>query len=491
MSVGELSAGWAWATLAELCEINPKHAGTHADTLPVSFVPMAAVDEQSGAIAAAEDRPYGEVRKGYTHFAEGDVLFAKITPCMENGKAAVARGLTNGIGCGTTEFFVLRSRGAVLPEYLHRFVRQESYRRAARQTMQSGVGQARVPKDFIEHTRVPVPPLAEQRRIVAKLDELLAGSRAARAALDAVPALLERYRQAVLAAAFRGDLTAAWRAANGPVPVALTTVRSREAQRRAARSRVAELAAAVHAENIPVPDCWALAPLGSVTRLQPGFAFKSSDFRASGVRLLRGVNIEPGKARWEQVVCLEPDAAMRYEEYALAEGDIVIAMDRPFISTGLKVARIREADLPSLLLQRVGRFHRSGLLDATYLWLYLHSDIFQRHIGGQATGTQLPHISGTDIETALVPLPTVGEQQEVVRRISDALETVDRQLEIMRMMLQELDRLEQSTLAKAFRGELVPQDPANEPASALLVRLRSSPNAATRARRPRRATAPA
>ncbi len=120
--------------LSDVCDINPRLGRDHEldDATNVSFVPMAAVDEVAGSIRGTQCRTFGEVKKGYTSFREGDVLFAKITPCMENGKAALAQGLVGGIGFGSTEFHVLRSRNMVIPEWLYYFVRQASFRREAK-----------------------------------------------------------------------------------------------------------------------------------------------------------------------------------------------------------------------------------------------------------------------------------------------------------------------------------------------------------------------
>jgi len=88
--------GWRWSTLGEACEVNPRRPPLDREKdAPTSFLPMNAVDEVTGTIAELQTRPYGEVRTGYAYFAEGDVLFAKITPCMQNGKAVIARGLTD------------------------------------------------------------------------------------------------------------------------------------------------------------------------------------------------------------------------------------------------------------------------------------------------------------------------------------------------------------------------------------------------------------
>ncbi len=164
---------WPLVSLERIALVNPKNGdlGDLPDDLLVGFVPMQSVSEEAAAITTAEVRPLGEVRRGYTAFREHDVLFAKITPCMENGKIAIARGLPNGIGFGSTEFHVLRAGASVLPEYLYYFLRQGSFRAAAKRHMRGGAGQQRVPEDFVRKERIPLPPVSEQRRIVEILDQ--------------------------------------------------------------------------------------------------------------------------------------------------------------------------------------------------------------------------------------------------------------------------------------------------------------------------------
>src|ERR1041385_4362464 len=165
--LADLPEGWAQSTLSEICDINPPKPAANSvhEAELVTFVPMPAVDETLGAISKPDLRPFSKVRKGYTAFRDGDVIMAKITPCMENGKAAIARGLQNDIGFGSTEFHVLRSNGTVLPEYVYHCIRQEAFRRAAEDEMTGSVGQKRVPVSFLEQAELPLPPLAEQKRI--------------------------------------------------------------------------------------------------------------------------------------------------------------------------------------------------------------------------------------------------------------------------------------------------------------------------------------
>lgn len=139
--------------------------------MPVSFVPMAAVSEVSASVTNSIERPFSEVARGYTAFRNNDVLFAKITPCMENGKIAIARNLRNDLGFGSTEFHVIRAGERVTPEYLWFFMRTREFRDAAKSRMVGAGGQQRVPADFLSSASIPLPPLPEQHRIVEILDQ--------------------------------------------------------------------------------------------------------------------------------------------------------------------------------------------------------------------------------------------------------------------------------------------------------------------------------
>lgn len=181
------------ATIGELCDVNPRSFDEEpSDDDLISQVPMAAVEAVSGRMDASVQVRYGDLKKkSLTRFQENDVLFAKITPCMENGKIAKAQGLTGGRALGSTEFHVLRSRGAILPEYLMHFLLQSHVRTEAERHMVGAVGQRRVPRPYLAELELPVPPLVEQHRIVAKLDDQLARVEAGEAALTLAAAKLD------------------------------------------------------------------------------------------------------------------------------------------------------------------------------------------------------------------------------------------------------------------------------------------------------------
>ncbi len=166
------SADHPMRRLAEIAWINPSDTITLVDSDPVTFVPMAAVSDELGEIVAPEIRLYQEVKSGYTRFAEQDVIWAKITPCMQNGKCAVARNLENGVGCGSTEFHVIRTKDVtrVLSEYLWVILRLRHVREAAQRYFIGSAGQQRVPADFLEELYVPLPPIDIQCAIVRQVE---------------------------------------------------------------------------------------------------------------------------------------------------------------------------------------------------------------------------------------------------------------------------------------------------------------------------------
>lgn len=183
---GNLPAGWRWVRLGDVCQINPRRGGiSRSDEAPTSFVPMEAVDADKGIIDGIRERPFSDVKKGYTFFEEGDVLFAKITPCMQNGKHAIACRLIDGFGFASTEFHVIRPTNEVLAEWIHYFIRQPAVLHEATNHFTGAVGQQRVPDDFLKFLDFPLPSLNEQQQMTAVLREQIAAVHQARAAIQA------------------------------------------------------------------------------------------------------------------------------------------------------------------------------------------------------------------------------------------------------------------------------------------------------------------
>ena len=169
----DLPANWCWCRLGEICQINPRNK-PEDENIDATFLPMASINDGYGSGYNPLVRTWKEIKSGFTHFADGDVILAKITPCFQNRKSALVNDLKNGIGAGTTELYVFRSYGKYVDgKYLLYFVKNQQFISDGLATMKGTAGQQRVSRDFIANCLFPLPPLAEQERIVERLDELL------------------------------------------------------------------------------------------------------------------------------------------------------------------------------------------------------------------------------------------------------------------------------------------------------------------------------
>ncbi|HHX8477632.1 TPA: restriction endonuclease subunit S [Vibrio diabolicus] len=165
--------GWAWTRISEIAEISPRNSTTDDDA-EVSFVPMPLITTNYDGSHGSEKRIWKEIKKGYTHFQDGDIALAKITPCFENSKAAVFSGLEGGVGAGTTELHVARPLSdCINPLFVLLYLKAPIFLKVGETKMTGSAGQKRVPKDFFSENPLPFPPSNEQHRIVAKVDELM------------------------------------------------------------------------------------------------------------------------------------------------------------------------------------------------------------------------------------------------------------------------------------------------------------------------------
>lgn len=306
---------------------------------------------------------------------------------------------------------------------------------------------------------LPFPPLAEQKRIVAKVEGLLASVNAARERLARVPAILKRFRQAALEAACQGKLTEDWRDTQQPglsAAILLSEIGAARQEVESESGRRHRQPTLPDADTLPcLSPGWVAATVSQLAWLDQGFAFKSSEFVERGIRLLRGENVAPGALRWDDIRYWPTDRAPEFEKLVVEAGEIILALDRPIVSAGLKLAQTKPEDVPCLLVQRVMRFRPVEPSLSAFLYLCLQTDRFQHHLAGGMTGSDLPHVTGTTVADFTVPLPALLEQREIVRRVRTLLRLADTVENRVADASACAERLTQAILAKAFHGELV------------------------------------
>jgi type I restriction enzyme, S subunit len=362
------------------------------------------VDEIHGTIARPERRSYREVARGFTYFREEDVLFAKITPCMENGKAAIARGLLNGIGFGSTEFHVLRPKSAVMPQWIFAFVRQQSFRTEAEANFTGTAGQQRVPMDFLQRVLILVPPLSEQERIVRILDEAEE---------------LRRLRE-------RAD------------------------------RRTADLIPAIFHERFGDPETnpmkWPVHSLGELMADGPqNGLYKHSSAYGDGTPILRIDSFYDGRvtdfSRLRRLRLTDDEVA----RYKLHEGDIVInRVNSPeFLGKSALIPALPEAIVFESNMMRFSLSPKR--IDSGYLIHYLQTPTVKRHILSRAKHSiNQSSINQEDVKSLSVPLPPPPLQREFATWVVEVRALETKQAENRRR----LEDLFASLLHRAFRGEL-------------------------------------
>lgn len=472
----KLPKGWVWTKLRTICKINPKHPKdiVSANT-PVSFVPMSSMDAEKGGIIDPQTRPFGKARKGYTHFANGDVLFAKITPCMENGKAAIAKDLHNGVGCGTTELHILRPLGSILSELIFYYIRQINFRRRAEANMSGTAGHLRVPVDFIGESDFPLSPFPEQKRIVQKIEILLGHLNKTRQELTKIPPLIKKFRQSVLAKAFTGELTKEWRDQQKNLePASALLARIREERRKKLSKKYRE-SEPIDTLNLPeLPEGWEPSSIEELSELVTKGSTPTSygyEYQATGIAFVKVENISDGHIAdktIKQFINRETHDFLKRSQ--LKENDILFSI----AGTIGRACIIRSGDLPANTNQALAIIRvPSPFIDKRFLLKYLTSHSAQLVARSGVRGVGMSNIGLRNVRNLIVPIPPYVEQLEIMKgieRLSTRVDLVEKAVQIAQAHCQ---KLAQSILAKAFRGELVEQDSDDEPVSMLLEKIKS------------------
>ncbi|MGY2280063.1 restriction endonuclease subunit S [Pseudomonas monsensis] len=364
---------WPMVKLGEVATINPRLPKDVDESQEVSFVSMASASAD-GCLLDSEVRILSETRKGFTYFEKDDVLLAKITPCFENGKCLRPGQISKKIGFGSTEFHVIRPNPDLLDNlYLFYLVWSEHFRFLGEKSMSGAAGQKRVGTDFLKNFELPLPPLPEQKRIAAILDK----ADAIRCKREQSIQLADDFLRAVFLDMFGDPVT------------------NPKGFRKGAITELADV----------------------IT----GQAFKSDEYIGdsdAAVRLCRGTNTLTGYFDWSDTAYWPEDKLEGLEKYLISDGDVILAMDRPWISSGLKVCVFSPCERSTYLVQRVARLRPKNKIFSDYIYSCVKSDAFERHCC--PTETTIPHISPVELrgfEVLIPEEPAIAHYHDVVSKV--------------------------------------------------------------------------
>lgn len=402
--------------MSDVCEIKPPKSEARervaADAL-VSFAPMEDLGIDRKLLNASQVKPLASVVGSYTYFADGDVLLAKITPCFENGKLGIAAGLSNAIGFGSSEFIVFRPSARLDKEFLYYFLSRPEFRAEGAARMGGAVGQQRVPKEFIESYRIPVPPLPDQQRIVGILDAAFEGIATVKANteknLQNARALFESHLQSVFTERGKG---------------------------------------------------WVEKPLSELCDITHGFAFDGAEF-SNDVPEGNPLVVTPGNFTEDGKLLFNEKNSKRFSgeppaKFQFNLGDLVVVMTD--LSSKMKIlgkpAFVETDDV--LHNQRIGRvIFLNNQVEKRLLYYFMMTEGFLKNIKESATGTMVKHTAPKRILSNLISFPeNRKEQRAITNKLDDLREETQRLESLYQQKFFALEGLKTSLLNKAFTGQL-------------------------------------
>lgn len=507
MEVEELPEGWAVACLDDLLTkvSNGANVVQYEDKTGYPISRIETIWNESIDLGRVR-----YIRESDAEFVEkyalqhGDILFSHINSDAHLGKTALFRSqvpiLIHGIN-----LLLLRPAQGMSPEFLNYQFKYLRFRGAFIDAAQRAVNQSSINQKKLKSLEFVVPPSAEQHRIVAKIEELFSELDQGVASLKTAREQLKVYRQSLLKNAFEGKLTAAWRAAHRDQLETATALQQRIARERQARYQqqladwqtagqagpkpkppkpLPPLTAKELAELPELPEGWGWVKLGALIDDPAYGTSKKCDYETAGVGVLRIPNVVSGKvdATDLKFAQFSPEEIASYQ---LAPGDLLMIRSNGSVSIVGKCALVSQQDTAYVYAGYLIRLRPlQPLVLPAYLAQLLSSHELRKQIEHKAKSTSgVNNINSGEIQALVVPFCGLAEQELILQELESKLSEADQLDQTLATALQQADALRQSILKKAFCGQLVAQDPNDEPATALLERIRAERLSAPPARR--------
>lgn len=421
----EIPESWKWVRVAQVVTLNPKNdLDDHLDT---AFIPMPCVSDGFRNSHTFEVKKWGEIKKGFTHFADGDIGVAKITPCFQNRKSVVFQGLPNGYGAGTTELSIVRViNTTILREYLLWFFKSEYFIVNGVKSFTGTAGQQRIHKDYLATCLFPLPPLAEQKRIVAQIEELLPYLDRYEKAWNRLEDFGSRFpvdmQKSILQMAIQGKLVEQ-RPEEGTGEELYRQIQAeKQALIKAGKIKKEKPLPEIAEDEVPfeIPEGWKWVRLPSVSSSCLGKMLDRQKNSGSLMPYLRNVNVRWGS--FDLMDLLE----MRFED--VEDDRFLIRKNDLVMCEGGEPGRcaIWAQDTPIHFQKACHRIRFAQSLNVAFFYhvfcLYASNGIFSNLY----TGTTIKHLTGQSLDRVVVPLPPLAEQKRIVARLEEILPLCER-----------------------------------------------------------------
>jgi len=462
----EIPKEWEWVRLGEIGEINPRNNAS--DDLDASFTPMNLVSAEYGIHPEYELRSWGEIKNGYTHFQNYDVVVAKITPCFENSKAGIMKGLINKIGAGTTELHVFRGNpNSILPQYVYLYFKTPHFLKLGQSKMTGTAGQKRVPKDFIAYNPFPLPPLEEQKRIVEKVDKLLNRTKEIEAKLKereeqsvslnsstlhhflnskSTEVFSERFqfiidhfdllysdernvkelKQAILQLAVQGKLVSQ-NPKDEPASELIKRIKKeKEKLIMEGKIKKEKPLPAIKQEEIPyeLPQGWEWVRFGNVLNVKSSKRIYESDYRKNGVPFYRSKEIgelSKGNTILKSYYISDDKYHSIEKKFGVpSEGDLLMT------SVG-SIGNSWIVDNRKFYYKdgNITQIEKNRFINMRYIQLYIMGPMFKRLVDRTVSGTAYNALTIIKIKGLVLSIPPLDEQKRIVEKVDELMNLCD------------------------------------------------------------------
>ena len=481
VGLSDLPDGWTWTTLGEIIEPSKKKVNP-LEIEEVPYISLEHIEKDTGKLL--RHGRSSDVRSSKTKFNSGDLLYGKLRPYLNKVYISDFEGV-----CSTDLLVFPKNELLSSMFLLYRFLCRDFVNYASHNV--SGVNLPRVNFQTLSRFKIPLPPLPEQHRIVAKIEELFTKLDAGINELYKAQSQLKRYRQSVLKSAFEGKLTETWRAEHQgeiePVSVLLERI-LKERREKWEAEQLEQMKAkgkmpkddkwkmkykepiALDTSNLPkLPDGWRWTTVGSISLIASGQTPKGiNDLDSAGeipfYKISDMNKLGSEKFMRTAEITLDNDEIERLRIHVREQGTVVFPKRGGAIATNKK----RILSCPSAYdLNIMGVLPYIVPTDFFYQWL-LSIDL-----AALSDGSNVPQLNHKDINPLPFPLPPLSEQQAIISEVESRLSIAEAVEKTITVELKRAEQLRQSILKKAFSGKLVPQDPSDEPASILLERIRA------------------
>lgn len=433
---------WVWTRLGEI-SLDPQYGWTTSATSEGEVRLLRTTDITAGQIDWSSVPYCKETPADLEKYLirDGDIVISRagsvgFSHLIKNPEKAVFAS------------YLIRFKPLIVHEYLAHFLKSQIYWDAISESS-SGIAIPNVNASKLKQISIPVAPLPEQQRIAEKLESLLGKIKEAKALLDEVPQILQNFRQSVLAAACSGRLTENWRREHPDEKSSFITQRQGQGH-----------------QIFEIPETWAVITVKDVsTKIEYGYT-ASSNKSPVGPKLLRITDIQDGKVNWEDVPYCEIEERKKVR-FLLAPGDIVFARTGATTGKSFIIEECPDAVFASYLI----RIKPGSQIIPKYMYFFFQSEFYWKQIYENLSGIAQPNCNATKLSLVNLPHPSLSEQEEIVRFIESLFDKADDLEAQYKTAMELIESLPEVILSKAFRGELVPQNPSDEPASAILDRI--------------------